>query len=456
MAMLSVFDQDWRFKMDVLLNEQETLIQETARKFFESECTPALVRDAEKKEHGVSKRLWKQFSELGWLGLSLPEEYGGQGLPVTYLALLLEEIGRHTVPLPVHSTLVPAIVIAKYGTDAQKQVLSKVISGDAILSFAVQESGGRWSENAIELVGNADGDSVELSGKKLFVADFQHASQCLVAFRWAGHSRSEELALALVDTTAEGISVQNLRPLAKDQECAVVFNRVCVSQDSIIRGTAAVQDLMDYAAVLLACQMQGAARKALELAAAYVSQREAFGQFIGSFQAIQHLSADMLNAVDGVQLLSREATWRISQNLPMRVEVAQAKSFANEKCLFVVRSAQQMHGGIGFIEEFDINLWYRKVASWGLRAGTTYEHRRLIAQALLDTPDRVRLGSPQHLPASGSSLGLDKEGGEKSALMTPEFNNAPFAKDLIGGVDNKGVAGIKQVLCGMHQGEASI
>ncbi|MGF6637312.1 acyl-CoA dehydrogenase family protein [Paraburkholderia sp. MM6662-R1] len=395
--------------MDVLLNEQETLVQETARTFLEAECTPALVRESEKNEEGFSRGLWKQLAALGWLGLSLPEEHGGQGLPVTYLALLLEEMGRHIAPLPVHSTLVPATVIAKHGTESQKALLSEVVEGDAVLSFALQESGGRWSENAIELTGDLDGDGIVLSGKKLFVADFQHASHCLVAFRWAGQVGPDALALALVDSAADGVAVHQLQPLAKDQECAVAFNRVRVSQDSIIRSAAAVKDLMDYAAVLMACQMQGAARKALELAAAYVSQREAFGQSIGSFQAIQHLAADMLNAVDGAQLLSREAVWRISQNLPARVEVAQAKSFANEKCLFVCRSAQQMHGGIGFIEEFDINLWYRKVASWGLRAGTTYEHRRLIAQALLDTPDRVRLGMTQYLPASRSSSGLNGE-----------------------------------------------
>jgi alkylation response protein AidB-like acyl-CoA dehydrogenase len=432
--------------MDVLLNEQEILIQETARKFFEAECTPTLVRDSEKNGQGFSRKLWKQFSELGWLGLSLPEQYGGQGLPVTYLALLMEEIGRHTVPLPVHSTLVPAIVIEKYGTNEQKLLLSKVIAGDALLSFAVQESGGRWSEKAIKLAGRLDGDSVVLAGKKLFLADFQHASHCLVAFRWASHNGSGDLALALIDTTAAGIAVQHLSPLAKDQECAVEFDDVRVSQDAIIRGTGAVQDLMDYAAVLMACQMQGAARKALELAAAYVSQREAFGQFIGSFQAIQHLSADMLNAVDGVQLLSREATWRISQNLPTRVEVAQAKSFANEKCLFVVRSAQQMHGGIGFIEEFDINLWYRKVASWGVRAGTTYEHRRTIAQALLDTPAYVRLGQTQHLPNSGFNSSVDHDDNQKQGLTPPYLDHTRHAESLIGDLKYEGVADIKQVL----------
>jgi len=382
--------------MDVLLDEQETLILETARTFLSAECDPAIVRDAERSESGYSAPLWKKFSELGWLGLSLPGQYGGQALPLTYLALLFEELGRHIAPLPVLSTLVPALVIEKYGQASQKAMLAAVIRGESILSFAIQEESGRWSADDIAMAARRDGDALVLSGCKRFVADFQNASHCLVAVRLEDGGRPAERALVLVDTNAPGIRAERLRPLAKDQECFVTFEHVRVPVENLVgAGQAAVDDLMDYAALFTACQMQGAARKATELAAAYVSQREAFGQPIGAFQAIQHMAADMLNAVDGAQLLGREAAWRLAQGLPARVEIAQAKSFANEQCLMVCRSAQQMHGGIGFISEFDINLWYRKVASWGVRAGSTYEHRRLISRALLDTPDPLRLGDAQ-------------------------------------------------------------
>jgi alkylation response protein AidB-like acyl-CoA dehydrogenase len=149
---------------------------------------------------------------------------------------------------------------------------------------------------------------------------------------------------------------------------------------------------MDLASVLMASQMQGAARRAMEMAVAYVNQRQAFGQPIGAFQAIQHMAADMLNAVDGVQLLAREALWRLGEGLPSRIEVAQAKAFASEQCLMVCRCAQQMHGGIGFMRDFDLHLWYRRVASWALRAGSSHEHRRRIASALLDGVGPIRIG----------------------------------------------------------------
>jgi alkylation response protein AidB-like acyl-CoA dehydrogenase len=186
--------------------------------------------------------------------------------------------------------------------------------------------------------------------------------------------------------------------MARDSESLVRFDAVRIPVDNLVGNQESVSELMDFASVLLVPMMQGATRRALDLALDYVNNRDAFGQPIGSFQAIQHMAADMLIAADGAQLLAREAIWRIDQGLPASVEVSQAKSFANEACLAACRSAQQMHGGMGFIEECDLNLGYRRVASWSMRCGTAREHRARIAAALLDTPGKVRLGMEQFLP----------------------------------------------------------
>jgi alkylation response protein AidB-like acyl-CoA dehydrogenase len=140
--------------------------------------------------------------------------------------------------------------------------------------------------------------------------------------------------------------------------------------------------------------MIGATKKDAEMAIEYSKNRMAFGRPIGAFQSIQHLCADMTLWVDGAQLLTYEALWKIDQGLPAGVEVSQAKSFCNEKCEAVVRSSQVIHGGIGFMMEFDLHLWYRRVSAWTMRLGTSFEHRANVAQALLDQPGRVRLGMP--------------------------------------------------------------
>jgi alkylation response protein AidB-like acyl-CoA dehydrogenase len=381
--------------MNTLLDEQEELVRDSAREFLAGESTPALVRQAEQHPSRYSQALWQQFAELGWLGVSLPQACGGQGLPLSYMGLVFEELGRHLAPLPVHATVVPALVIARHGTPEQQQaLLPPVAAGTALLSWAVAEQDGRWDKAAIAMTARREGRELVLDGSKHFVDHFGNSRRCLVAVRLDGTPR-----LVLVDTGAAGISAEELVPMAKDRQDLVRFAGVRVPQDRLVgSGAAAVDDLMDLAAVFYAAQMEGAARKAMEISAAYVNEREAFGQPIGAFQAIQHLAADMLNAVDGTQLLTREAVWRLGNDLPARVEVAQAKSFANTKCQLVVRGCQQFHGGSGFIAETDINLWYRRVTSWALRGGTTHEHRRLIAAALLDLPGRVRLGMTQRLP----------------------------------------------------------
>lgn len=387
--------------MNLLLNEQEALVQQSLRDFLGTECTPARVRAAEAAATGYDASLWRKLAELGWLGLSLPEAAGGQSLPVGYLGLLLEETGRCIAPIPAHSTLTAALAIDRFGDARHRPLLAEVVKGERILSFAVLERDARWERQAIGLQARREGDALVLSGEKFFVDAFDISQTCVVACRLAD-ADGGGFGLVLVDTDGAGIASQRLVPMAKDSESVVSFDGVRVPAANLLGGgTDAVDALMDSASVLMASQMQGAARRAMEFAVEYVNQREAFGQPIGAFQSIQHLAADMLNAVDAAQMLAREAIWLADEGLPARVEAAQAKSFANERCLMVCRSAQQMHGGIGFMAEYDLNLWYRRVASWSLRCGTTREHRRLIAASLLDAPGTVRLGMRQ-VPAQGA------------------------------------------------------
>ena len=386
--------------MDVLPSEEEQLLKNAARDFLEAEVSTALVREMELDENGYPPALWRQMADLGWLGLAIPEEYGGQGLPLTYLGLVLEEMGRVLAPVPLHSTMVAALTVAEAGTSEQKrELLPAVCSGDMVMTWAVIEQDPRLIPSAIVEQATQDGDGWVLNGVKMFVDNFNVARRCLVAVRTAQASEaSEGISLFLVDPNGSGVSQTPLVTIAKDKQSRVTFDNVRVTNADLVGelhdGWPVAERMLERATALLCCQMIGATRKDAEMATDYAKNRVAFGRPIASFQSIQHMCADMLLFADGAQLLTYEALWKMDQGMPAGVEVSQAKAFANEKCEAVVRQSQVIHGGIGFMMEFDLHLWLRRVSAWTMRLGTTFDHRARIASALLDKPGKVRLGLP--------------------------------------------------------------
>jgi len=391
--------------MDILPTEEELMLKNVAREFLEAEVSTALVREMELDGLGYPPALWKQMADLGWLGMSLPEQYGGQGLPLVYLGLIIEEMGRVMAPVPMHSTMVAALTIESDGSDQQKQdILPAVADGKMVLTWAVHERDARLIPEAMNLEAKADGDGWILNGTKMFVDNFIVAERCLVACRTSPASDANQgVSLFLVDPNGTGVNQTALVTLAKDKQSRVDFKDHRVESAALVgevdQGWPIIEAMLDRGTALLCCQMVGAARKDSEMAIEYAKNRVAFGRPIGSFQSVQHMLADMLLHVDGGEMLTFEALWKMDQGLPASVEVSQAKAFCNEKCESVVRTSQVIHGGIGFMMEFDLHLWFRRVTAWSLRMGTTYDHRAKIASALLDVPGRVRLGMP--LPAAG-------------------------------------------------------
>jgi alkylation response protein AidB-like acyl-CoA dehydrogenase len=386
--------------MDVLLNDDENLIVDSAREFLTGECPPKLVREMEADALGYSKVLWAKVAELGWQGMCMPEKTGGSAMPLVYLGLVLREAGRALAPIPLHSTAVASLAIAHDGSAAQQEkYLPDVVTGKSVMTWAFTERDPRFIPDAVQMSAKAQGDNFVLNGVKLFVDNFLAADHCLVVARTtAGSKGAQGLSLFIVDAKAKGISHAPLITLAKDKQCEVTFKDVPVPKANVIgpvgEAWPIVERMLDRGTALLCAQMVGAARKDIEMAIEYAKFRTAFGQPIGSFQSVQHMCADMQMWVDGGELLTFEALWRLDQGLPASVEVSQAKAFCNEKCEAAVRNSQSIHGGIGFMMEFDLQLWFRRVSAWTMRMGTSFEHRARIAHALIDIPGEVTLGRP--------------------------------------------------------------
>ena len=384
--------------MDVLPNEEEQMVKNLAREFLEAECPPRLAREMEKDDLGYPPELWRKMADLGWLGISLPEEYGGQGLSLTYMGIILEEIGRAIAPVPLHSTAVPALTIAREGTEEQRRALLPQVSrGDLLLTWAFNEEDPRFLPHTVHTEAIPDGDDFILTGTKMFVDNFNVADKCLVVCRTdAASEAGAGLSLFLVDTNSDGISHTPLTTLAKDKQSKVFLDHVRVPKANLVgalnQGWPVAEGMLERATALLCAQIVGAARKDAEMGIEYAKNRVAFGRPIAAFQSIQHICADMILWVDGGQLLTYEALWKMDQGFPAGVEVSQAKAFCNDKCEAVVRSSQIIHGGMGFMMEFDLHLWFRRVTAWTMRLGTSFEHRAKIAQTLLNQPGPIRLG----------------------------------------------------------------
>ena len=212
------------------------MLRHTAREFLDAECPTSLVREMETDPKGYPPALWRKTAELGWQGMALPEKYGGQNLPLVYLGLILQEAGRALVPLPLHSTVVAALTIARDGTDTQREkVLPAVAQGDTVLTWAFTEEDPRFLSATIRTEAVADGDHFVISGRKLFVDNFVAADWCVVACRTApAFEGAAGLSLFLVDTKSPGLSQIPLVTLAKDRQSEVIFDHVRVPRASLI------------------------------------------------------------------------------------------------------------------------------------------------------------------------------------------------------------------------------
>ena len=378
--------------MDVLLNQEEEMIRDGLRRFFETECDTDRVRGIEDGETRIDGNLWQQLAELGWLGLALPAAYGGGEAPFTQLILLFEEAGRALAPVPLHSHVVTSLALAQavdsgVGGAFGEEFIHSACLGETRLTWAWEERLPNMGPEAVLLRAIPDGNGWLLNGSKRMVEAFEISDYCLLAVRTDPTKQAREgLSLLLVRPDAEGISSRLQRTLAGDGHSIVQFDNVHVDGEALVgivdEGWDLAQPMLERAMVLNCAMIVGATRRAAERAFDYAKQRIAFGHPIGSFQAIQHTCADMITWVDGAELLTREAGWRIAQGLDAALSVAAAKSFTNERCQMVLREANQIHGGYAQVKEYDQQLWYRRAAAWCMRLGTSTEHRRTVAQEL--------------------------------------------------------------------------
>jgi alkylation response protein AidB-like acyl-CoA dehydrogenase len=372
--------------MDLDFTEEQDMLRNSARDFLSTECDKATVRKIEESDEGYSPEIWSKMAELGWQGLMIPEEYDGMGMGLMDLVVIFEEIGRNVLPSPFLATVVLGTSpIVEAGTEEQKkELLPKVVTGEAILTLALTEPSVGYSADCVELKAEGKGDIFVLNGTKLFV-EFASASDYMVvvARTKSGGNPEDGITLFLVDSKSPGIKIEPFVTTGMDKQCEVVFDNVSIPGASIIgkldKGWPIVAKTLEKATVAKCAEMVGGMQAVLDMSVAYAKERVQYGRPIGSYQAIQHMLADMFIRVIMSKNILYEAAWMVSEGLPAAGKLATAKGFCNEAYKKVTVDGVEVHGAIGTTRDHDMGLYYRRAIVADSTFGDTESQREAVA-----------------------------------------------------------------------------
>ena len=366
--------------MDLSLTPQQQTIKDAARRFFEAECPTTLVRAMESDERGYTSELWERMAALGWLGLPFPSEFGGSGGSLTDLAVLLEEFGRALVPGPFfNSVAIVGLTVLDAGTDAQRaEILPRIADGSLIATAALLERDARYGSTPSTRAERQNG-GLRLYGDKIFVEYANSADTMLVPA-----ILDDGVALTLVPARSDSVSLTQLDSIARDPQFAVNLDSAPASEVIGDAGATnrALDRALERAAILHCAQSVGAAQRVLEMTVEYTKQRVQFDRAIATFQSVQHDCADMVIAIDSARLATYEAITRIEDGEPASKEVALAKTLTNHAYKWTTLTAQQIHGGIGFMEEYDLQLWTRRAKVAELKYGASSGYVETFSQTM--------------------------------------------------------------------------
>jgi alkylation response protein AidB-like acyl-CoA dehydrogenase len=324
----------------------------------------------------------------GWMGLIIPEEYGGTGMDLCELVVLLEEFGRALMPGPFIPTVVlGGVPIMEAGTeDQKKEFLPKIASGELIMTMALTEPSAKWTADGVQLEAKKDGNDYVLNGTKLFVQD-AHVTDYMVVAAHTGGKGEDGITLFLVDSKSPGIKFEVLKTIAADKQCEVTFENVKVPAANILgaegKGWPIVEKTMKVATVAACAYLVGLSQMDFDVTLNYAKERVQFGRPIGSFQAIQHKLADAVIDVDGSRFITYKAAWSLQEGEPdADLMISMAKAWTSDASRRVVAHGQQIHGGIDFTKEYKIQLYFRRQKWMELMWGDADYHREQVAELL--------------------------------------------------------------------------
>jgi len=372
--------------MNFGFTEEQELLRKTARDFLGEHAPMKHVREFMEGPQRFSRELWKRMAELGWLGLALPERFGGAGLSMVELSIVLEELGRSLAPVPFLPTLLAGFAVLEAGDEAQqREWLPGLSSGRAIATLAITEERGSEEPSGIACTATRTGSGWQLRGRKLFVPDADVADWLVVVARIGA---GPGLGLFCVPRTAAGVSIGALRSMdALRQLQRVELDGIQLPESSLLGANTdawpKLERVLDRGRVMICAEMLGGAEKCLEDSVQYAKERIQFGKPIGVNQAIKHKCADMLFEVESAKSITYYAAWAAREdNAEAPLAAAMAKAYVSDAYRHASAENIQIHGGVGFTWEYDCHLYFKRAKSDEAWFGDATHHRERVAQML--------------------------------------------------------------------------
>lgn len=373
--------------MDFSFSEEQEMLRKMARDFLTTECPKDFVRQMVKDETGYTPDLWQKMADLGWMGLIIPEEYGGTGNSFLDAVALVEETGRACLPGPFFSTLVGTMALLNFGNAEQKkEILPKVAEGKCILTAAFAEPGVGYEYQAMRCQATFRDEQWVLKGTKLFVENAHVANYAIVAVKSKEANWRKGISLFLVDMTDPDILKTPITSIGGEKMFEVTFKNLRVSPGNVLgklhEAEPDIRRLLKWAVLLKCAEMVGGAEQVMELTSEFTKQRVQFDHPIGSLQAIQHHCANMKIDLEGMKYITYLASWRLHEGIPNNKESAMAKVWAGDAYLRICDTAHQVHGAIGFCEDHDLPLYTKKAKASDFAFGDSQFQRRYVARAI--------------------------------------------------------------------------
>ncbi|MEC7837665.1 MAG: acyl-CoA dehydrogenase family protein [Chloroflexota bacterium] len=372
--------------MDLGLSEIQKMLQESSRNYLEENCTMDFVRAMESDDIGISDEIWKNMAEMGWLGLMIPEEFGGSGFNFEDMSILLEEMGRVGLSGPFFSTAIIGVqTLLLSGDEKQKkEILPKISTGEIKITLAFNETAGSFDESEINSTFTTKNhDGWTLNGEKLFVNDAKSADYFVVASK---SENNQGLSLFLVPANSEGIEIEKMDSIGGDKIYKVKFSEIKLDDAQLLGedGDAwnTLSEVFRYGAAGKSSEMSGAASKVMDMTLDYIKDRKQFDRPIGSFQAVQHHAADMAILTKVSTQFARKAAWKLSNSDESILDVNRSKAYVSKAFHDICQISHQLHGAIGYTWDYDLQVFTRKMQHQKLSFGDAEFHHKKISNLL--------------------------------------------------------------------------